>query len=48
MSAMGHISPPPVRTRQYFSREFKSQVIADVHQPHVSIAFVAMSHGHEG
>jgi transposase len=38
-------SPPPVRKRQLYSRDFKSQVIAEARQPHVSIASVALSHG---
>lgn len=44
MFTMDRISPP-VRTRQQYSREFKSQVIAQARQPHVSIASVALSHG---
>lgn len=42
---MDHTSPPSVRTRQHYSREFKSRVVAEARQPHVSIASVALSHG---
>ena len=42
---MDHTSPSPVRTRQHYSREFKSRVVAEALQPHVSIASVALSHG---
>jgi transposase len=34
-----------VLTRQQYSREFKSRVVAEACQPHVSIASVALSHG---
>ena len=44
MFTMDRISPP-VRIKQQYSREFKSQVIAQARQPHVSIASVALSHG---
>lgn len=37
-------SPPPVLTRQQYSREFKSMVVAQARHPHVSIAAVALSH----
>ncbi len=42
---MDHTSPPPVRKRQHYSREFKSRVVVEARQPHVSIASVALSHG---
>jgi transposase len=42
---MDQTSPPSVRTRQHYSREFKSRVVAEARQPHVSIASVALSHG---
>lgn len=45
MFTMDHTSPPPVRTRQHYSREFKSRAVAEACQPHVSIASVALSHG---
>ena len=38
-------SPSPVSKRQRYSSEFKSEVIAQARQPHVSIASVALSHG---
>jgi len=44
MFTMDRISPT-VRTRRNYSREFKSQVIVEARQPHVSIASVALSHG---
>jgi len=44
MFTMDRISPP-VRIRRKYSREFKSQVIVEARQPHVSIASVALSHG---
>ena len=45
MFTMDHTSPSPLRTRQHYSREFKSRVVAEARQPHVSIASVALSHG---
>ncbi len=42
---MDQTSLPSVRTRQHYSREFKSQVIKEARHPHVSIASVALSHG---
>ena len=39
------IRPPETRIRQRYSKEFKSEVFAQARQPHVSIAFVALSHG---
>ena len=38
-------SPTGTRIRQRYSKEFKSEVIAQARQPHVSIASVALSHG---
>jgi transposase len=38
-------SPSPVSKSQRDSSEFKSEVIAQARQPHVSIASVALSHG---
>ena len=38
-------SPSPISKRQRYSSEFKSEVIAQARQPHVSIASVALSHG---
>ena len=38
-------SPPKTRRRQKYSKEFKSEVIAQARQPHVSIASVALSYG---
>ena len=38
-------SPGPISKRQRYSSEFKSEVIAQARQPHVSIASVALSHG---
>ena len=38
-------SPPKTRIRQKYSKEFKSEVVAQARQPHVSIASVALSHG---
>lgn len=45
MFTMDPSSPPPVMTRQKYSREFKSMVVAQARHPHVSIAAVALSHG---
>ena len=42
---MDLISPPKTRRRQKYSKEFKSEVIAQARQPHVSIASVALSYG---
>lgn len=42
---MDHPIAPPVRTRQRYSNEFKSEVVAQARQPHVSIASVALAHG---
>ena len=33
-------SPPKTRIRQKYSKEFKSEVVAQARQPHVSIASV--------
>jgi transposase len=38
-------SPGPINKRQRYSSEFKSEVIAQARQPHVSIASVALSYG---
>ena len=38
-------SPTVTRIRQKYSKEFKSEVVAQARQPHVSIASVALSHG---
>jgi transposase len=42
---MDHTSPTETRIRQRYSKEFKSEVVAQARQPHVSIASVALSHG---
>jgi len=42
---MDHSSPTETRIRQRYSKEFKSEVVAQARQPHVSIASVALSHG---
>ena len=39
-------NPEPVRKRQRYSSEFKSEVIAQARQLHVSIASVAVSYTH--
>ena len=38
-------SPTETRIRQRYSKDFKSEVVAQARQPHVSIASVALSHG---
>ena len=38
-------SPPKTRIRQQYSKEFKSEVVVQARQPHVSIASDALSHG---
>ena len=42
---MDLISPPKIRRRQKYSKEFKSEVVAQARQPHISIASVALSYG---
>ena len=42
---MDLISPPKKRIRQKYSKEFKSEIVTQARQPHVSIASVALSHG---
>lgn len=45
MSIMDYPSSSPPRSRQRYTSEFKSEVIAKACQPHVSIASVALAHG---
>ncbi len=45
MLTMDLPSPTQIRTRQHYSKEFKSEVVDQARQPHVSIASVALSHG---
>ena len=41
---MDLINPPDQQIRQRYSNEFRSEVVAQALQPHVSIASVALSH----